>query len=881
MNDDIKNKKTPPRLANRFLRWYCRPELLDEVAGDLYELFQRRVVDKGIWKAKALYWLNVLMFLHPDYIRKREYSYPVNHIAMYKHYFTIALRTMKRQKGYTLINILGLSVGIAAFLLIVRWVQDELSFDRFHTKADRIYRVSSQVTTDTETFSQAVTSPPVALETQRYFPEVENAVRLDMNDAIVELDKEKWKEDRILLTDLSFFEIFDFHLLRGDVRTALNAPYQIILSETTARKYFGDSDPMGQTLRIYAYDPGGNGADYKVVGIIEDCPASSHFQYDLLISFKTYETYNPDRLGWFNNGLYTYLLLREGASPQALEAKLPQFLELFMGEGMKQYQTFHTYTLQPLKDIYLHSELRSEIGATGSVGYIILFLTIGVFILVLACINYINLATALAIQKTKEVGVRKVMGALRKQLVGQYLVESVCVALIALGVALLMIEGIKPFFYTVTGKFNLSLLGGNVLYFLIPLAILIGIVSGIFPALLLSRALPATVLKGQFHPKRSGDTLRKGLVMFQFAISLTLICGLLIVHEQMQYIRQKDLGYDKDRLLILRENGSQEVKDHFEAFKNDLLQQPLIQSVGCSNSMIGGGLGNSLATTEDNKGNPVSSSINKLHVDADFTTTYGITFLAGRNFSGEIASDATEAFIVNEAAVRAFGWPDAESAIGKKFNQNGEEGHIIGVVQNFHYNSLFHVVEPLFLALGDRYYSRITIRYRPADLNQVLSVVGQSWKRHFPNSLMDYSFQDESLESQYKAEQRFSQIGSTFTALSMLIACLGLFGLTSFTTRQRTKEIGIRKVLGASTTQILLLLSREFIKLVLVALLLAVPLACLGMEAWLEDFAYRITIGVWPFIIAGGSTLLVVWLTVSYQSVKAASANPVASLRSE
>ena len=803
---------------------------------------------------------------------------------MFKNYLTVALRSMKRQKGYALINVLGLSVGIAVFLLIIRWVHDELSFDRFHAKADRIYRISSEVTTDTETFSQAVTSPPLAPEIQRHFPEVENAVRVDIVDAIVELKTEKWKEDRILLTDPSFFEIFDFHLLRGDASTVLNAPYQVILSATTARKYFGDSDPMGQTLKIYRYDPEGNGADYQIVGIVEDCPENSHFQYDMLISFKTYELVNQGDMGpegWFNNGFYTYVLLRKGASQQALEAKLPQFLKLFMGERMQEYQMFYTYMLQPLNDIYLHSDLRYEIGATGSVGRILLFLTIGVFILILACINYINLATALAIQKTKEVGVRKVLGALRKQVVGQYLVESVCVALISLVVALLMIEVVKPFFYTVTGKFNLTLLGGNVLYFLIPLAVLIGVVAGIFPALVLSRSLPATVLKGQYSSGSSGDTLRKVLVVFQFVVSLTLICGMLIVREQMQFIQHKDLGYGKDHLLVLRENGSQEIKDYFEAFKNDLLQQPLIQSVACSNATIGGGLGNSLATTEDKEGNPVSASINQLLIDEDFTTTYGMTFLAGRNFSSAIASDTANAFIVNEAAVKAFGWPDVESAIGKKFNQNGREGHIIGVVKNFHYNSLFHSIEPLSMVMLSRYFSRITVKYRPADLNQLLGIVQQSWKQHFPNTLMDYTFQDASLESQYKAEQRFSQIFSTFTIVSLLIACLGLFGLTSFTTQHRTKEIGVRKVLGASVTQILILLSWGFVKLVLIALLVAIPLAYLGMEAWLEDFAYRITIGIWPFLMASGITFLIVWLTVSYQSIKAALTNPVDSLRNE
>ena len=803
---------------------------------------------------------------------------------MLKSYFRIAFRSLSRQRLYTITNIIGLSTGIAAFAFVMLWISDELSYDQFHTHAERIYRVAGSVQTDTETFAQAVTPAPAAHALVQYFPEVENAVRIDKNDATVEMDDEKWIEKDILLTDPSFFDVFSFRLIQGNPATALSEPYQAVISETMAKKYFADTNPIGQTLTIYRYDPEGNGASYQIVGVIEDVPPNSHFTYNMLLSFKTYEhvrLQNTDDDGWFDNSFYTYLLLTKDADPRALEAKLPQFIDHYMGEGMQEYHVFYTYFLQPLQDIYLTSHLRYEVGATSSTNRILVFATIGIFILVLACINYINLATTISAQRAKEVGIRKVLGALRGQLVIQHLAESVTVAFISLVMALFFMELTKPLFHDITGKTHLQIFEPVLLYLLLILTLMVGIISGIFPAIFVSGAKATNAIKGLMREGTSNASLRRVLVVFQFTISLILICGALIVSEQMKYIDNKDLGYDKENVLLLRVNGSYEVFEKFDAFKASLLQHAHIRYVARSNSKIVGGLSNAWAETEDAAGNPVSSSIYQLFVDTEFIPAYDISISAGRNFSPTIAADSTQAFILNEAAVGTFGWGSAEEAIGKRFKQYGNEGEVVGVVKNFHYNNLHHRVEPLAIAMLGRGFSSISIRFTSENLSQTLELIRNQWKSYFPESVFDFAFLDESVKQQYLAEQRFFQVFRVFTIICLLIACLGLFGLASYAAQKRTKEVGIRKVMGASVNSLVLLLSKDFTRLILLSFLIAAPISYFFMHRWLQEFSYQIEISIWFFVVTFMLALLAAWLTTGYHALRTALTNPVDSLRNE
>lgn len=805
---------------------------------------------------------------------------------MLKTYFKIALRNLFKNKTYTFLNVFGLAIGLACFILIALWVKNELSYDKYHSKADRVYRIAGKVETDSETFDQAVTSPPVAEAMIKDFPEVENAVRMVLRDCIVRYEEKQFAEDDILFADQSFFEIFDYELISGNKNSALTDPYSIILTKSMAEKYFGDDNPIGKSLTMFIFDPEGNGAQYKINGVIADPPKNSHITYNIIGSFNTLGTANPNMLTsewrWFWNGFYTYILLKKGADPNSLEAKLPGFIERYMGDKEREMNMFYTYSLQPLPDIYLHSDLRYEIYQTGSMDTVLIFATIGIFILLLACINYMNLSTARSITRAKEVGVKKVLGAAKFDLIKQFISESLFITLISLGISLLLLELFQPFFFELTGKEILFTYSPDMLLLLLGTVLFVGIISGIYPAFILSSFKPAKVLKGTFKSSSSGIFLRKGLVVFQFTISVALLAGILVVNNQMNFIKDKNLGFDKEGLLILDVNGFSEVQSGIERFKNDLLFNPAVLGVATSRGLLVGGLSNSLFTTIDGKGKEVSSSIYRYAVSPEFFNVYNMKLIAGRDFKTDY-SDTLGSYILNESAVNSFGWKDAGEALGKPFNPGSTgEGKIIGVVNNFHYTSLQQAIEPVAINLTTpNYFSRISVKLNTADLASAINFIKDKWDIHFPGTLLQYSFIDERLSKQYAEEELFGKVISFFVILSLIIACLGLFGLASFSTVQRTKEISIRKILGSSFSNILFLLSKDFLKLVLIANIAAWPLAYLIMNKWLEDFAYRIDISIWPFIASGIAALIISFLTIGYQAMKAAIANPVNSLRYE
>jgi len=802
---------------------------------------------------------------------------------MIKQFFTTAFRNLSKSKGFSALNIFGLTIGLTCFAFISIWVNDELSYDRFNEKSDRIYRVTGEVITQAESFKQAVTSVPMAAAFKKDFPQVENAVRLDKSDAIVELGTKQFSEDGILATDPSFFEVFSFRLKHGDEATALNAAFNIILTESMVKKYFGNENPIGKTLKLFLYDTTGRGETYNITGVMADPPKNAHFTFKFLVSFKSMEAANPWSLtpdGWDNSSYYTYLLLKNKNDNQKLEAGLESFLTRNVPQNNRAPGNSFFLHLQPLTDIHLKSNLRYEIEATGNMNNIYIFITIGLFILLIAAINYMNLATARSLSRAKETGVKKVLGATKIHLIGQHITESVLVALSSLLAAIIFCSLLKPVFAGLTGK-ELHLFDSPMLViFLIITTILIGIFSGIYPAFFITAYKAGDVLKGSFKSKPTGVFLRKGLVVMQFSIAVVLIAGILIVSNQLNFIRHKDLGYNKEGLMALKVNGSTDVMQNFDAFKNTLLSDPLIKGVARSNTMIIGGIGNAGATTVDGKGNPLNTGTYRLRVDGDYVEVYGMKLQTGRNFYKDHAADSL-GYIVNEAAVKAFGWKNNEDALNKPFEMSGRKGAVVGVVRNFNFNKLQHPIEPLVMVVMRNNFSQITVKADLSDPKETMSTISAAWKKHFPGVLMEESFVDDRLNDQYKAEERFSGFFLYFSVLALLIACLGLLGLTAFATQQRVKEIGIRKVLGAGVGNIATMLSKDFLKLVIIAAIIAFPVAWLLMNKWLQDFAYRVNISWWNFAVAGAIALLIALVTVSFQAIKAAVANPVHSLRTE
>jgi putative ABC transport system permease protein len=803
---------------------------------------------------------------------------------MIRNYFKQAWRSIVKNKTYSILNIGGLSAGLICFAFIAVWVTDELSYDKFNKNYNRIVRLTGIAKTESGISASAVSSAPMAKALKDDYPEVENTVRFDMRGEIVRLNDKQLLEEAILITDPSFFDVFSFHLTRGNVSTALSEPFSIVLTATAAKKYFGDADPMGQVLTINMYDSAGLGAQYKVTGIMPDAPKNSHFTFNMLASFKTVEVANPDVLtvdGWGDASFYTYLLLKKGVDHKKFSEKITQFYGKYIGERYNVWKPIYFYQLQPLADIHLESHLEYEITAAGSITNVYIFSTIGFLILLLAGINYMNLATARSVSRVKEVSVRKVVGAVRRQLTMQYLMEAIITSLIALALALLACYLLQPLFFQLTGKNFSPFESPLLIIFLTAVTVLLGVLSGIYPAFIISGFRPASVLKGSFKSGTRGVLLRRALLVSQFMITIILVSGIIIINSQMSYIKHKDLGYNADALLFLRVHGNTKVINGFNAFKNELVSSPLVSGITTSNSLLTSGLGSGGAETVDINGSPLQVNTSRLRVDANYLAVHGIRLLAGNDFTANSATDTIRQIILNEQAVKRFGWKDPEAAIGKPFEMGNQKGIVRGVVNDFHFNSLQQVIEPLAIYPMEGRFSRITVKVDLTKADQSIAFIEKTWKKFFPSALFDYNFVDEQIGEQYAAEKRFAKIFLYFSVLSLLIACLGLYGLTAYSASQKVKEIGVRKVLGATVHNLAILLSRDFLKLVLLAFVIAVPVAWYIMNNWLTDFAYRINISWWMFGAAGLLVFVIAIITVSFQVIKAAVANPIKSLRTE
>jgi putative ABC transport system permease protein len=798
---------------------------------------------------------------------------------MLKNYFKIAFRHLRRHGSYAVLNILGLTIGLTAAFLIFLYVRFERSYDDFHRKAGRIYLLTCDEKTPNGVIHQGLTSSPMSIAAKKAFPEIEAVVREDLQPVLVRRGAAVFQETNSAYADSGFFQVFDFPLLRGDARTALKAPLSVVLSASTAKKYFGDSDPLGQTLLIRD-----EGMAAKVTGVMKDMPENTELKADVLISKSTAKLFNPDEdKHWPDFGLYAYVLLKQNADAHALERKFPAFVEQQDGSEEKQMQMWFTLFLKPLRDVYLYAgDVGEDAGgpASGNPTNVKIFSIIGVFVLLIAGINFVNLTTARSTERAREVGIRKVAGAGRGQLTGQFLGESVLQASIAFVLAVVSCALLIPSFNALAGKpvsAGLFQHPADLLVFL-GIAVGIGLLAGTYPALVLSGFRPVVVLKGRFATGSKGLLLRRSLVVFQFVISIAFIAATFVIRTQLSYLRNHPLGFENKQMLVLATYGD----EHKLALKTEIGRLPGVLSTGLSSSTPGNGsLIYALSHLENKKGEFQTENLNLYLVDFDYMRQYKLSLVAGRNFSTAFATDSTQAMIINESAVKDLGYAHPQDAIGRRFNSYGRQGRIIGVMKDFNYYSLHYSISPLGMLISPQDAQLLSVHVNTTDLPATIAEISAAWKKLIPMRPFSYYFEDEIFNRQYQDEDRFGRLFLDFSVLAILISCLGLLGLASYSTLQRTREIGIRKVLGASVAGIVRLLSGEFLLLVGLALVIAVPLCWFFMNRWLADYYYHIAFPWWLLGSAGALAILVSLLTIGFQTIKAAMANPVSSLRSE
>lgn len=806
---------------------------------------------------------------------------------MLQNYFKIAWRSLARNRAFSAINIIGLAIGLASCMLISLYVLDELSFDRYNEKADQIVRVVFKGTMQGGKINEAHVMPPTAQALKADNPEVLAATRLRQGGSpIVLLGDKQYTGDNLVFADSNFFQVFTLPLLKGDAKTALLEPYSLVITQKLADKYFGNADPIGQVINFK-----GSNTVFKVTGVIEKVPENSHFHYDIFTSMAGY----PDAKSpsWMTSEYFTYLVLPKGYDYKKLEAKLPQTVEKYMApqlkvamgvtmdEFRKSGNNLGLY-LQPLTDIHLHSDFGYDLGNNGDIKYVYIFGAVAIIMLVIACINFMNLSTAGASKRAREVGVRKVMGSERKELVYQFLLESILLTSIAMLLAVIFGYFALPLFNTLSGK-NLtlqftaipSLLPGLILF-----GLAVGILAGSYPAFFLSSFKPILVLKGRLVSDRKSISLRSGLVVIQFFISITLIIGTTVVYQQLRFIQNKKLGYSKDQVMVI-DTWSLNAANK-EMFKEELLRDPRVLNVSSSSYIPAGpSNNNNYMVYPDGKNTDLVKTL-RYDVDASYIPTLGMEMVAGRNFSKEFGNDSS-GVIINETAASMLGFKkDALDRTITNTNNEGGKGtyRVIGVVKDFHFRSLHEKITPLVMLLS-KDSGNFLVKTKTKEIKGLLADMEGKYKVYKSDHPFSYSFLDERFNNTYQAEQKTGSILGIFAGLTIFVACLGLFGLATFTAQQRTKEIGVRKVLGASIGSIVALLSGEFIKLVLVALVLASPVAWYMMTAWLQDFEYKISIEWWVFAISGLLAIAIALLTVSYQSIKTAMINPVKSIRME
>jgi putative ABC transport system permease protein len=803
---------------------------------------------------------------------------------MIRNYLKTAYRSLKKNFGFTAINVLGLSVGIATCLLIVFYVIDELSYDKYNLKADRIYRITIKARLNGHEGTYATSEGPLEAAIKDNFPEIEKVTRLVDNSGLavspskfsIRKGNSNIQEKRVVYAESSLFDVFTLPMIASDPKRSLDDPHTAVITERTAQKYFGKTDVVGQVLTI------NDTSLYRISGVIKDIPSQSHFNYDFFLSFSTLP--ESHWKGWGYSGVHNYLLLRPGANIRSLESRILQ-LEINNSPVPKATWTTGGNYLQteltPLLNIHLKSDAELELDKGGRVQYVYVFSAIAAIILLIACVNFMNLSTARSSNRAKEVGVRKVLGSARKYLIAQFLTESILVTLVSTIIAVVLAIILLPLFNHMSGK-ELTFSGHSITWLLpslIVAVLFIGFLAGSYPAFFLSAFQPIEVLKGKLAPGFKGSFLRSFLVVFQFSISIFLIIGTLVIYNQLKYIYNKSLGFNRTQVLVVKNTNV--LGNQAKILKHDIKQMPGVVNATMSTYLPTGEDRLKTGLFPDRVIDVKKDVLSEFwSVDEDYISTMGMTLVGGRNFSKQLASD-TAAIIVNQAFVDKFGWNGALNKPVFRASYGIQEFHVVGVVKDFNFESLRDRISPLALVYSPDN-GAITVRMHTSDLTGLMAKIESKWKELSPNQQFSYSFMDQDFDATYRTEQRTATLFVSFSTLAIVIACLGLFGLAAYAAEQRTKEIGIRKVLGASVSGIVGMLSMDFIKLVVISILIASPLAWWFMNKWfLQDFAYRETIRWWIIAIAGAISILIAFVTISFQSIKAALANPVKSLRSE
>jgi putative ABC transport system permease protein len=806
---------------------------------------------------------------------------------MFKNLIKVAFRNIWKKKLFSLINIVGLSVGIACFFLIIINVRHESSYDKFQKDGDRIYRVALERIYPEKVIFYAIIPYSIGDAMVADFPEIDKMTRVLYNRAPVVLryEEKSFEETKIFFAEQNFFDMFSIALIKGTSETIFSTPNSIVLTQDTALKYFGDEEPVGKFLST----PQGPAL---VSGVCENIPENSHMEFDLLVSLGLTGMQNrPNYVGF---SVHTYVMLKEGVSPGELEAKMPGLVERYAA-GQIQAQTGlsfqeyvaagngYNYFFQPIRDIHLHSNLEAEIKANSNIIYVYVLIAIAAFLIIIACVNFMNLATARSASRAREVGIRKIVGSTKGLLIRQFLFESLVTSLISVVVAATWVQLLLPVFNRLTLKqleihylqdpFNIV--------FLLAIGLFVGLLAGLYPAFVLSSFRPVTILKGRFTTSRSGKRMRNALVVLQFAISIICIAMTILVYRQMDFIQKKDLGFDKDNMVVIER--AYVLQNRGEAFKQELRTLPGVVNAAGSGTILSAG--NYYGIMFQAGGDPEPKTTRGMNIDEDFFDTMGLEIVQGRGFSREF--NETRNVIINESTIKEFGW---NNPVGMKIRYLGGEGQptgeytIIGVVKDFHYNSLHSPINS-FVLLGlpqdQRILGNLQIKIKPDNISETLGVIEQKWKEFNPQEQFSYYFLDSKLEEMYGNEKTSGQIFSIFSLLAIVIACIGLFGLSAYMAELRTKEIGIRKVLGSTSSKIVVLLSKDFAKLVALAFVIAAPIAYYAMTRWLQNFAFRSPVHVWIFLLAGMAAVLIAQLTISFQALKAANTDPADALRFE
>ncbi|MES2265991.1 MAG: ABC transporter permease [Bacteroidota bacterium] len=807
---------------------------------------------------------------------------------MFRNYFKTAFRSLKKNKGFTAINVLGLALGLCVCMLIVFYVIDELGYDKFNTKIDRIYRVNNDIKFGGSDRTFAQSPAPLAAAFKSDFPEVEKTVRFRVNGVFkIRKGDQNVQEPGMIYADADLFNVFTLPMLQGDPNTALTAPNSVVINETIAKKYFNTTNAVGKTLLL------NDSLNYKVTGVIKDIPKQSHFRFSIFMSMVSLPDSKEDN--WLSNNYNTYLLLKPGANPQALEAKFPAMVRKYVGGQLEpairmsydQFEKTGSYfklNLTALKDIHLKSNRIAELGNNSNIQYVYIFLAVAIFILLIACVNFMNLSTARSSNRAKEVGVRKVLGSPRKMLIAQFLSESIIVTFIATVIALFAAWALLPYFNDTSGK-ELAFTAQTFVW-LVPIllvgVLVIGGLAGSYPAFFLSAFQPIDVLKGKLASGFKGGFLRSFLVVFQFSISIFLIIGTMVIYHQLKYIQNKNLGYERDHVLVIK--GTSTLNEQAKVLKEEIKRLPGVKNATLSGFTPTADYRNSTTFfTSQARDSKTALSTQFWGVDGEYIPTMGMKIVNGRNFAKEMSTDSASV-IINETAARQLGFAnpighelylpmDTKATILKQV-------HIVGVVRDFNFSSLRENVTSLVFELSNNT-DALSVQVNTADIAGLIGQIKSKWQSVSPNMPFQYSFMDEEFDATYRTEQRIGKIFVSFTTMAIIIACLGLFGLAAYAAEQRTKEIGIRKVLGASVSIIVGMLSKDFIKLVIISIVIASPLAWLAGRYWLSGFAYRDGIKWWIIASAGAGAMLIAFITISFQSIKAALVNPVRSLKSE